>query len=172
MILNANCLKKLSKYQSTAHEHRPWLLFYSIPVLLGILNLEYIRHLALFVEALWLLLQISISQDDFTRADKLLVQFCKQFSSLYGTYKALWCTLSMELCPLSSIFVCKKHMSANVHQLLHITDSVKNLGPLWAHNTFPFKNVNGVFRKLFHGSHTLDVQVHHWQKPNTYNCMR
>ena len=171
MILHASYFKKRSKCQPTAHEHRAWLLFYSIPVLLGILNLEYIRHLALFVEALWLLLQTSISQDDLTRADKLLVQFCKQFSSLYGTYKALWYTLNMELCPLSPLFSGKKHMSANVHQLLHFTDSVKHLGPLWAHNTFPFENVNGTFRNLFHGSRTPDVQVHHWQKLNTYNCM-
>ena len=71
-------------FKLTAHEHRAWLLFYSIPVLLGILNLEYIRHLALLVEALWLLLQTSICQEDLICADKLLLQFCKQFSSLYG----------------------------------------------------------------------------------------
>ena len=148
-----------------------WLLFYSIPVLLGILNLEYIRHLALLVEALWLLLQTSISQEDLTRADKLLVQFCKQFSSLYGTYKAFcfWCTITM---PSTISLLGKKHMSANVHQLLHFTDSVKHLGPLWAHNTFSFENVNGKFRNLFHGSRTPDVQVNHWQRHNTYNYMR
>ena len=56
-------------------------------------------------------LQTSISQDDLTHADKLLVQFCKQFSSLYGTYKALCYTLSMELCLLPSLFLSKKHVS-------------------------------------------------------------
>ena len=108
---NDSSCKQFKKMQPTAHEHRAWLVFYSIPVLLRILNLEYIRHLALFVEALWLLLQTSISQDDLTCADKLLVQFCKQFSSLYGIYKALWYTLNMELCPISSLFSGKKHVS-------------------------------------------------------------
>ena len=75
---------KYSKCNFTAHEHRAWLLYYSIPVLLGILDLKYIRHLALLVEALWLLLQTSISPEDVTRADVLLIQFCRQISSLYG----------------------------------------------------------------------------------------
>ena len=50
-------------------------------------------------------------------------------------------------------------MTANIHQLLHFADSVRHLGPLWAHSTFPFENLNGVLRKLFHGSRTPDVQV-------------
>ena len=29
------------------------------------------------------------------------------------------------------------HYSPNVHMLLYLPDAVRNLGPLWAHSTFP-----------------------------------
>ena len=89
-VVNIEIIIVLHTCQFAAHEHRAWLLYYSIPVLLGVLDLEYIRHLALLVEALWLLLQSSISPEDITHADELLFQFCKKFGSLYGKYsKAL-----------------------------------------------------------------------------------
>ena len=50
-------------------------------------------------------------------------------------------------------------MSANVHGLLHLSDVVKNLGPLWSHSCFPFESANGHILKLFHGSQGVKKQV-------------
>ena len=50
-------------------------------------------------------------------------------------------------------------MSANVHNLLHLSECVRNLGPLWAHSCFPFENTNGDLLKLFHGSQGVEKQV-------------
>lgn len=36
-----------------------------------------------------------------------------------------------------------KMMTFNVHQLLHLTKSVRELGPLWAHSAFVFESGNG-----------------------------
>ena len=53
----------------------------------------------------------------------------------------------------------EKHMTINIHSLLHIPDIVKNLGPLWAHSCFPFEAANGELLKLFHGSQSVEKQV-------------
>jgi cell division FtsZ-interacting protein ZapD len=50
-------------------------------------------------------------------------------------------------------------MTANVHELLHLPETVKKLGPLWAHSCFPFEAANGVLLKLIHGSQSTEKQV-------------
>ena len=50
-------------------------------------------------------------------------------------------------------------MTINIHNLLHIPNVVKNMGPLWAHSCFPFESANGELLKLFHGSQAGEKQV-------------
>lgn len=50
-------------------------------------------------------------------------------------------------------------MTINVHNLLHLPETVKNLGPLWAHSCFAFEAANGELLKLFHGSQKVEKQV-------------
>ena len=50
-------------------------------------------------------------------------------------------------------------MNANIHNLLHIVRSVKQLGPLWANSSFEFENANGYLKSLFHGTQNIDMQV-------------
>ena len=50
-------------------------------------------------------------------------------------------------------------MSANVHSLLHLTEVVKDFGPLWGHSCFAFEHANGQLLKSFHGSQSLEKQV-------------
>ena len=44
----------------------------------------YLHHYVLLVEAIWLLLQDSISEEDIVQADKLLQIFCLEFEAYYG----------------------------------------------------------------------------------------
>ena len=67
-----------------AHIHTHPYPFYSVPVLHGILPLIYITHYALFVDAIWLLLQDTVSEGDLAKADHLLLEFCQKFAELYG----------------------------------------------------------------------------------------
>jgi len=46
-----------------------------------------------------------------------------------------------------------------VHTLLHLADAVRNLGPLWAHSTFPFEEMNGWLGELYHGIREPQKQV-------------
>lgn len=57
---------------------------YSVPVLHGILDDAYLHHYILLVEAIWILLQDSISEEDIVQADKLLQIICLEFEAYYG----------------------------------------------------------------------------------------
>lgn len=54
----------------------------------------------------------------------------------------------------------ERYLTANIHQLLHFADSVRSLGPLWAHSAFPFEDTNGWLGDLFHGSRNPQKQVY------------
>ena len=50
-------------------------------------------------------------------------------------------------------------MTLNVHQLLHIADGVRDLGPLFTHICFSFEDKNGFILKLIWGTHNIDSQL-------------
>ena len=87
---------------------RSFLLYYGIPVPYGILPDNYFHHYAIFVHAIYICLKESISSEDFKKAELMIFSFCEDFSSLYG----------------------KRFITLNVHQLLHLTDDVRDLGPI------------------------------------------
>ena len=50
-------------------------------------------------------------------------------------------------------------MSFNVHILLHLTESIRNWGPLWCFSAYTFENYNGCLLKLFHGTQAVPQQI-------------
>ncbi len=60
---------------------------------------------------------------------------------------------------LSFMFSGKQFQTYNVHQLLHLTEVVDDVGPLWSNSCFPFEDYNGDLRDLFHGTQNVDGQV-------------
>ena len=57
------------------------------------------------------------------------------------------------------IYIGDRYYSSNVHLLLHFADSVRCLGPLWAHSVFPFEDANGWLGDLYHGTRDPQKQV-------------
>ena len=57
-------------------EFRSFLLFYSIPILYDFLPKEYFEHYICLAEAVFLLLQDSISTTHLKQASKMLIHFC------------------------------------------------------------------------------------------------
>ena len=53
----------------------------------------------------------------------------------------------------------ERYCTANVHILRHFADSVRNMGPLWAHSTFPFEDANGWLTELFNGTRNPPKEV-------------
>lgn len=82
------------------------------------------------------LLSESISLNDLINAEIMLKKFVFLVEELYG----------------------KKHMTYNVHQLLHAVDTVHNWGPLWPNSTFAFESYNGNLLKMFHGTQGVPLQ--------------
>ena len=113
------------------------MLYYSLPVLHGLLPDKYFEHYFYFVRAIYLLLQDTISEAQLTTAEQLLQQFCRTFLNLYQEwYKTL-----------------------NVLQLPHLVDNVRGLGPLYTHSCFSFENKNGFILRLIHGTQFIDSQI-------------
>ena len=70
----------------SATEFRAWLLYYSVPVLKGILHHTYLQHYSLLVSAMALLVGEKITPDELTEADNLIDLFCKELAFHYGEF--------------------------------------------------------------------------------------
>jgi len=53
----------------------------------------------------------------------------------------------------------KQFQTFNVHQLLHLAEVVRDLGPLWSNSCFPFEDYNGDLWESFHGTKNVDGQI-------------
>ena len=131
--------RKLSKHLKyyKASEYRSFLLYYSLPVLHNVLPLDYWNHYALFAVSIYYLLQQSISEEQLTNSETILKKICSQFETLYG----------------------RRYMTANVHNLLHLADCIRELGPLWAYSCSHFESQNGALKSLVHGTQQVAKQI-------------
>ena len=123
--------------QWKASECRNWLLYYSVPTMLGIISTKYLEHWCLLVNAIYSLLQDEIHVESIVAAECSLMAFVQGTETLYG----------------------EEHMSSNVHSLLHLGDCVRSFGPLWAVSAFPYEGFMMKLKQLFSGTTYLSQQV-------------
>ena len=109
-----------------ASEYRNFLMFYGLSIMVSIKQLS---NFSLLPHSVHILLQYSISKLSLDYAEKMLIRFCQGFQSIYG----------------------QRYMLSNIHQLMHLCDNVKHLGPLWSHSCFPFEDKNRFILQLIHG---------------------
>ena len=121
----------------TATEWRNWLLYYSLPLLSGRLPSRLLKHWSLLVAAVFALLSNRVSEASVCLAEKQLEEFVSRVGQLYG----------------------REHMTYNVHTLLHLGDTVRNCGPLWACSMFPFEGFNRTLVKFCTGSTYIAEQI-------------
>ena len=120
-----------------ASEYRSFLLYYGAPILNGILDEDKFSHYLLFANAIYILLMSGSTDIDVTRAEIMLFEFVNLFAQLYDN--------------------C--FMTLNIHQLVHLADSVRYLGPLFTHSCFAFEDKNGVLLKMIRGTQNIDCQI-------------
>ncbi|KAL7292753.1 hypothetical protein TKK_0013873 [Trichogramma kaykai] len=90
----------------------------------------YLNHWSHLVKAYYIILSQNIPISQVLEADRLLKKFVILTEDLYS----------------------RSAMTFNVHQLLHLTQSVVNWGPLWAHSGYAFENGNGQLVKQVQAS--------------------
>jgi hypothetical protein len=110
----------------TTAEIKNWVMYFSIPILEQIMKPAHFEHYFLLVEAMFLLHQDSISQDDLLKAKCSLNEFVSQFELLYAL----------------------QYMSFNVHSLLHLADVAGNLGPLSHSSCFALGGIEWKNKKV------------------------
>ncbi|XP_036141154.1 uncharacterized protein LOC118647030 isoform X2 [Monomorium pharaonis] len=120
-----------------ASEWLSWGLFYCLPCLSGIIRDNLLEHLALLVGTLFLLLQNNLSENDLRKCEIDLLRFVAEFQILYG----------------------EKCVTFNIHSLLHIVQSIKMVGPLWANSAFVFESTNYDLKQKVSGPKSVDNQI-------------
>lgn len=120
-----------------ASELKMWFFYYSVVILEGIMNPIYFRHYLLLVSGISLLNSSCVTVKSVEDAERLLHEFVRECPTLYG----------IQFC------------SINVHQILHLPDCVRRLGPLWVYSCFPYEDINGKILKLVHGTTHIESQI-------------
>ena len=120
-----------------ANEFRAWLLYYSLPLLLGTLPPLYLHHYALLVCAMHILLQPNLTRRKIDAAEEMLKDFVNFLPELYSETE---CTL-------------------NAHLLLHICDHARHWGPLWGFSAFGFESMNGCLVGHIHATYRVASQL-------------
>lgn len=123
-----------------AHELKTWFYYYSLPILETIMvgeKRQYFEHYKLLVTGISLLNQSSVSNEMINHAEQLLIRFVEQFEGLYG----------------------EQFMTANLHNLLHLADTVRDGGPLFVTSCFSFENMNGQLSRLVTGTRFSGLQI-------------
>ena len=114
-----------------------WILLYCPVILYGVLPLRYFQHMLLLAHGVFLLTKHSITRLELNKAHASLSKFVHDFQELYGD----------------------GHMSYNVHQLNHLTQTVIDWGPLSVYSTYVFEGFNLVLMRLFHGTQAVPLQI-------------
>lgn len=123
-----------------AAEFKLFFFYYAPAVLKGVWdedNQRYFHHFLKLITAIYLLSQRSIFPEQIDYAETLLTEFVQDFEVLYGT----------------------RYMGMNVHQLLHLAQCVRDLGPTFVYACFFLEDLNGGLARLIHGTRYVGMQV-------------
>lgn len=120
-----------------ASEYRNWLLYYSLPLLSGVLPPLHLHHFALLVCSMHMLLQECVKEVEIRAAEDMLTKFYELLPELYGN----------ECCTI------------NAHLLIHLTKYVCLWGPLWTHSAFGFESFNGHLTGMINSKQKIGEQL-------------
>lgn len=84
---------------------------------------------------------------------------CKCYIYTQQRFYFCWRIYSMWKVTTVVLFYGERYMTAVVHQLLHLTDVVQHLGPLWVHSCFAFEDTNWKLLDMFKGTKKPHLQI-------------
>ena len=121
----------------TAEQWMNWTLYFSVYCLHGLLSNEDMECWRHFVLACRKLSRQSISYDDITVADELLLQFGKRIKQLHG----------------------EGFITPNMHMQCHLAECIKDYGPLHAFWLFAFERYNGLLGNQPTNNRAIELQL-------------
>ena len=121
----------------TAEEWKHWTLVYSLYCLQGLLPSEHLICWQTFVLACQTLCKPLLFSDDVTKADLLLLKFCRTVEVLYGP----------------------NIITPNMHMHGHLADCINNYGPISSFWLFSFERYNGILGKFANNKKNIEEQL-------------
>ncbi|XP_052901576.1 uncharacterized protein LOC128309240 [Anopheles moucheti] len=118
-------------------EFSSFLLYASFLVMKKNLPIRTYEHFMLYFVAVTML-SSNVYKDTWDQASEMLKKYVEMYDTIYG----------------------EGYISSNVHNLLHLTDEVKEFGPLNVMSAYPFENaLNHIKRMLRHGHKCLEQTI-------------
>lgn len=126
-----NCqLRGLDKLdQWKASEFRSFFLYASIVVFKLHLSAPFYQHYLRYYCAISLCYVENQSEDNLNFAQMMIKKYLEEFKTKYG----------------------EKHMTSNLHNLIHLVDDVKRFGPLQTISAYPFENYLSNLKRIARG---------------------
>ena len=100
-------------------------------------SFQRLQLLANFVKVCSLLCKKTVQESEFTQAEELMEQFCTQFEQLYG----------------------KESLTPNIHLMFHITDCIRDHGPVYGFWLYAFERMNGISGNFPTSNHEIGIQL-------------
>lgn len=121
----------------TADQWKNWTIVFSLFALHGIIRDEHLECWRTFVQACHLLTTPAISKEAVEESHKLLLDFCIQFETLYGSHA----------------------VTPNMHLHTHLVDCIKDYGPIYSFWLFSFERYNGLLGSFRTNQRSIEVQI-------------
>ena len=121
----------------TAKQWKNWTLYFSLYLLKDVLPREHYQCWQIFCKACFLLCRRHVRESDVNEADGLFEEFCKYFTRLYGPAS---CTI-------------------NMHLHCHLSECVKDYGPVYAFWLFAYERFNGIMGSYHTNCKNISVQL-------------
>ena len=121
----------------TAEQWKNWCLYFSLYALKGTLPRQHFQCWQLFCKACYYLCRRQVTLTEVAEADTLFEEFCKMYVSLYG----------------------KGQCTINLHLHCHLTECVKDFGPVYAFWLFAYERFNGIMGSYHTNSKNISVQL-------------
>ena len=121
----------------TADQWKNWTLYFSLFSLKGFLPPRYYDNWHLFVKICCTLCTPSISLVDLNFVEDQILVFCKQYENIYG----------------------QEYLTMNMHLLCHLTDCIRDHGPIYSFWLFPMERMNGILGSFQTNNRNIELQV-------------
>ena len=120
-----------------ADQWKSWTLYFSLYALKGTLPHRDYDCWLIFVKVCTLICKRCISLCDLDGIDQHIENFCIKFEELYG----------------------KNNLTPNMHLAAHITDCIREHGPVYSYWLYAFERMNGILGSFQTSYHDVSVQL-------------